>query len=183
MENETFYLREMTEQDQKDFLEIAGEEAGVSCNSDEKFGAAFLEACQQDSTILSVIDQYSQNYIGYVIIKHTDTSTPELGIAIIPPYQSRGIGTAAMKAAAKLYLRSNTVDHYLIRVKAYNAPSRRMIEKLGAQRLEDEGDAMLDVVKRLTQEIGGEQGKELLDEFLDGYDVQGQNVLLYRYDI
>lgn len=58
-----------------------------------------------------------------------------------------------------------------------------MIEKLGVQRLEDEGDAMMDAVERLTQEIGGEKGKELLDEFLDGYDVQGQNVLQYRYDV
>lgn len=183
MENERFYLRKMTEQDYKEFLEVANEEAGVSCNADERFGEAFLEACQQNAMILSIIDRCGQKYIGYVIIKHTDTSTPELGIAIRPQYQSRGIGTEAMKAAAKLYARSNMVEYYLIRVKAYNAPSQRMVEKLGAQRLEDEGDVMLEVVKRLTQEIGGEQGKGLLDKFLDGYDIQGQNVFQYRYDI
>ena len=58
-----------------------------------------------------------------------------------------------------------------------------MIEKLGAQRLEDEGDVMLDFVKRFTQGIGGDRGKDLLDEFLDGYDTEAQNVLQYRYDI
>ena len=58
-----------------------------------------------------------------------------------------------------------------------------MIEKLGAQRLEDEGDVLLDTIKRLTQEIGGERGNELLHQFLDGYDVAGQNVLQYRYDL
>lgn len=183
MENETFYLREMTEQDRKDFLEATSEEAGISYGSDEKFGEAFLEACQQDSMLLSIIDNRTRNYLGYVIIKHTDTSTPELGIAIRPLYQSQGIGTEAMKAAAAFYAKSNPVDYYLIRVKSYNAPSRHMIEKLGAQRLEDEGDAMMEVVKRLTQELGGEKGKELLEEFLDGYDVQGQNVLQYRYDV
>ena len=47
----------------------------------------------------------------------------------------------------------------------------------------DIGDVMLDVVKRFTQEIGGEQGKTLLDKFLEGYDIESQNVLQYRYDI
>lgn len=183
MDNETFYLRKMIESDHKDFLEVANEEAGVSCNSDEKFEKVFLEACQMNATVLSIIDKSNQNYIGYVIIKHTNTSTPELGISIRPQYQSQGIGTKAMKIAANLYAQSNTVDYYLIRVKSYNASSRRMIEKMGAKRLEDEGDVMLDVVKRFTQEIGGEQGKELLNKFLDGYDVEGQNVLQYRYDI
>lgn len=75
------------------------------------------------------------------------------------------------------------MDYYRIRVKSCNAPSRRMIEKLGAQRLEDEGDVLLDTIKRLTQEIGGERGNELLHQFLDGYDVAGQNVLQYRYDL
>ena len=65
----------------------------------------------------------------------------------------------------------------------YNGNSRRMIEKPGAQRLEDEGDVLLDTIKRLTQEIGGERGNELLRQFLDGYDVVGQNVLQYRYDL
>lgn len=65
----------------------------------------------------------------------------------------------------------------------YNGNSRRMIEKLSAQRLEDEGDVLLDTIKRLTQEIGGERGNELLRQFLDGYDVVGQNVLQYRYDL
>lgn len=183
MDNKPFCLRKMAEQDYKDFLEVTDEEAGVSWKSDKKFGAVFLEACQQNATVLSIIDRYNQNYIGYVIIKHTNTSTPELGISIRPQYQSHGIGTEAMKAAANLYAQSNTIDYYLICVKSYNMPSRRMIEKLGAKRLEDEGDVMLDTVKRLTQEIGGEQGKELLDKFLDGYDIAGQNVLQYRYDI
>ena len=183
MDNETFYLRKMIASDHKDFLEVANEEAGVSYNSDEKFEKVFLEVCQMDATVLSIIDKYNRNYIGYVIIKHTNTSTPELGISIRPQYQSQGIGTKAMKTAANLYAQSNTVDYYLIRVKSYNASSRRMIEKMGAKRLEDEGDVMLDVVKRFTQEIGGEQGEELLNKFLDGYDVEGQNVLQYRYDI
>lgn len=65
----------------------------------------------------------------------------------------------------------------------YNGNSRRMIEKPGAQRLEDKGDVLLDTIKRLTQEIGGERGNELLHQFLDGYDVAGQNVLQYRYDL
>lgn len=183
MNNETFYLRKMIESDHKDFLEAANDEAGVSFNSDEKFNAVFLEACQQNATIMSIIDSYDQNYIGYVMIKHTNTSTPELGISIRPQYRSQGIGTEAMKAAANLYAQSNTVDHYLIRVKSYNASSRRMIEKMGAKRLGDEGDILLDVVKRFTQEIGGKQGEELLNKFLDGYDVKGQNVLQYRYDV
>lgn len=88
-----------------------------------------------------------------------------------------------MKAAASLYAQSNAVDHYLIRVKSYNVASRRMIEKFGAQFSADEGDASLDIVKRITQEIGGKQGQDLLDNFLKGYDIEGQKVLLYRYDI
>lgn len=183
MDNDIFYLRKMIEADYKNFLEVANEEAGVSCNSDEKFEAVFLEAYQQNATVMSIIDRDNQNYIGYVIIKHTNTSTPEIGISIRPQYQSQGIGTEAMKTAANLYAQSNAVDYYLIRVKSYNASSRRMIEKMGAKRLKDEGDVMLDVVKRFTQEIGGEQGKELLDKFLDGYNVEGQNVLQYRYDV
>ena len=183
MENEEFFLREMTEQDHKDFLEATDEEAGVSLRSDEKFGAVFLEVCQRNTTVFSILDRCDQHYIGYVIIRHTDTATPELGISIRPQYQSHGIGTAAMKAAAALYAQTNTVDYYRIRVKSCNAPSRRMIEKLGAQRLEDEGDALLDTIKRLPQEIGGERGNELLHQFLEGYDVAGQNVLQYRYDL
>lgn len=183
MENASFFLRKMIEADYKNFLEVSGEEAGVSCNADEKFGAIFLDACQQNTTIFSIIDSPTQNYIGYAMVKHTDTSTPELGISIPPQYQFHGIGTAAMKSAAALYAQSNNVDYYLIRVKTYNTVSRRMIEKLGAQRLEDEGDVMLDFVKRFTQGIGGDRGKDLLDEFLDGYDTEAQNVLQYRYDI
>lgn len=98
MENEEFFLREMTEQDHKDFLEAADEEAGVSLRSDEKFGAVFLEVCQRNTTVFSILDRRDQHYIGYVIIRHTDTATPELGISIRPQYQSHGIGTAAMKA-------------------------------------------------------------------------------------
>lgn len=183
MENASFFLRKMIEADYKNFLEVSGEEAGVSCNADEKFGAIFLDTCQQNTTVFSIIDSPTQNYIGYAMVKHTDTSTPELGISIRPQYQSHGIGTAAMKSAAELYAQSNNVDYYLIRVKTYNTASRRMIEKLGAQRLEDEGDVMLDFVKRFTQGIGGDRGKDLLDEFLDGYDTEAQNVLQYRYDI
>ncbi len=42
---------------------------------------------------------------------------------------------------------------------------------------------MLDVVKKFTQEIGGDQRNSLLNKFLDGYDTEGQNVFRYRYDV
>lgn len=183
MQNTVFYLREMTDADRKNFLELSDEEAGVNCSSDEKFGAIFLDACQKNAVILSIIDNCTDHYIGYIMIKHTDTSTPELGVSIRPEYQSHGIGTAALKMAAKTYAQTHKVDYFLIRVKAYNKASQRMVEKLGAQRLEDEGDLMLDVVKRFTKEIGGEQGNNLLNKFWDGYDTEKQNVFRYRYDV
>lgn len=96
---------------------------------------------------------------------------------------SHGIGTAGLKIASQMYAQTHPIDYFLIRVKAYNKASQRMVEKLGAQRLEDEVDIMLDVVKKLTQEIGGEQGDNLLAKFLDGYDVENQNVFRYRYDV
>ena len=183
MENSTFYLREMIDIDHTNFLELSDEEAGVNWNSSKKLGAIFLDVCQRNAIIFSIIDKCTNNYIGYVMIKHTDTSTPELGISIRPEYQSQGIGTAGLKVASQMYAQTHPIDYFLIRVKAYNKASQRMVKKLGAQRLTDEGDVMLDVVKKFTREIGGEQGNNLLAKFLDGYDVENQNVFRYRYNV
>lgn len=183
MQNTEFYLREMIDTDHRNFLELSDKEAGVNCNSDKKFGEIFLDACQRNAVIFSIIDKCTNNYIGYVMVKHTDASTPELGISIRPEYQSHGIGTAALKMASQTYVQTHPIDYFLIRVKAYNKASQRMVEKLGTQRLDDEGDVMLDVVKKFTQEIGGEEGNNLLTKFLDGYDIETQNVFRYRYDV
>ncbi len=166
MQNIIFYLRKMIDADHKNFLELSDAEAGVSCTSDERFGSIFLGTCQRNTIIFSIIDKCTGNYIGYVMVQHIDTATPELGISIRPEYRSHGIGNAALKATSQMYRKTHhTIDYFLIRVKAYNKASQRRVEKLGAQRLDDEGDVMLDVVKKFTREIGGEQGNKLLTKF------------------
>ena len=57
------------------------------------------------------------------------------------------------------------------------------MEKLGAYRLEDEGDLMLEELKRMTAEIGTEESHKILEEYLQTYDAEQENVLRYRYDI
>ena len=117
MQNTEFYLRKMIDTDHRNFLELSDKEAGVNCNSDKKFGEVFLDVCQRNAVIFSIIDKCTNNYIGYVMVKHTDTSTPELGISVRPEYQSHGIGTAALKMASQTYVQTHPIDYFLIRVK------------------------------------------------------------------
>ena len=183
IQTDRFLIRKMTSTDHPAYLQLVESESGIQITNDAQFQSIFLSRSSENTLILSLLTVPDNHYIGYVAIKHIDTTVPELGISLLPNYQGHGIGVEALQLAAREYAAAHPVDHYLLRVKGYNRASQRTMEKLGAYRLEDEGDLMLEELKRMTAEIGTEESHKILEEYLQTYDAEQENVLRYRYDI
>ena len=173
-------LRKMTEEDQKPYLRLIGEETGVDMAYMEPFADIFLGT--DNMYIFSVTDAQTDEYLGYVEVKHTDTKTPELGISIRREYQGCGIGTEAMRKAAEYYAANHRMEYFLIRMKGFNKASQRMAEKLGAYRIDDEGDMELERIRQLVAEIDTEESRKIFGDYLKEYSLANENVQRYRYN-
>lgn len=175
-----FYLREMTEADELHYLETVRAEGGSS-NAESQ--AVFLQFCLQTMVIYSVVQSQTDAYMGYVLFRRPDSETPEIGVALLPEYQGRGIGGKALQTAAKRFAEKTGVHSFLIRVKVGNDASRKMIEKLNAERLEDEDDGSLTVVRKLMEKLPPEEAEKLLADYQKDYHPEQEMVLQYRYQI
>jgi len=89
-----------------------------------------------DALVLAVVERASSALIGeiYLFLKSVEHRQGEIGYLIHPDYHGRGYATEAARAALRLGFEHYGLHRIVARCDARNAPSYRVMEKLGMRR-------------------------------------------------
>ena len=127
---------------------------------------------------------YSKNndYYGNLIVRREKSTTPEIGIDLIESMRNKGIAGRCIRLFADRFIQEhNDIDFLLFRVSSFNVQSIRMIEKLGAEKFEEEETMMNRVFDKL-REYGHEDIVEKMAEE-EKIDLEREKEVIYRYKL
>ena len=113
---------------------------------------------------LKIIDKFTHEYIGEVMLMNLDTEIPGLGIQLLREYHNQGIGTRIINLFVNKLKTVLSVDIISIRISSDNQISQKMFEKMGAVKIGEEGKEYAELMQRFMQGVGRENFKEIVKE-------------------
>lgn len=87
---------------------------------------------QDGEQIFCIFEKLPGNYCGFCNIRKSNTTTPEIGISLLPDYQGRGIGSQTLHLLMDTFRIGHSVDYFIARVESCNQHSLRLMEKMNA---------------------------------------------------
>lgn len=87
---------------------------------------------QEDEQIFCIFEKPSGSYCGFCNVRKSDTTTPEIGISLLPEYQGKEIGVQALHLLMDTFRIEHPVDYFIARVESSNRHSLRLMEKMDA---------------------------------------------------
>lgn len=125
-------------------------------------------------------------YCGNIELKNYDTTTPEIGIALMESQRNKGIAGRTIRMLAKKYFEETEfVEYFVLKVSSYNLHSKHMIEKIGAEFVCEEETLVQRSLRLLKEELGEEfflkTEEKHKNEF--GMSKEEQEEVVYRYKL
>lgn len=127
------------------------------------FEYIWKENQQEDAINVSVFLKESGAYVGNLVLRNLDSTTPELGIDIMKKYRRQGIASGALRLFMNRVVQLSKIEYFFVRVYSDNEPSLRLFQKLGAIPIDNEPSeyqAFLSGLKANNSEIYEEIKKQ-----------------------
>lgn len=161
VQNGRYILREQLSEDKEDYYKLCAETSLLAKRmSQTAFGDFFEKQWEQrseeDAIYISVILKATKQYVGNIVLRELESTTPEVGIDIVEKYQRQGIAYDALQLFFKKIKCICKIDYFFVRIYSENEPSRKLFQKLGAVKIGNEPSEyqlFLDQMKeRMTEE-------------------------------
>ena len=182
-----YSLFEFTEEDKDDYLRlIFPEDTTLDFYREEENREMFWKIVnslkEKDYSIYNSKDMFC----GMVLLKQYDTTTPEIGIDLLEEHRNKGIAGKAIKMLAKKYYEENEkIEYFVLRVSSYNAHSKHMIEKIGAEFVCEEETLAQRAIRVLREDIGEDKFLKIREKCKTEYGMseEEQDEVVYRYKL
>ncbi len=90
-------------------------------------------------------------FCGYCMLKHIDTSTPEIGIDLRKKYRRKHIGLESLTELLIFAKENYEVDHFIYEVDIENVASQKLAEHLGGERKEIKNTLPENIIKQMNE--------------------------------
>lgn len=80
----------------------------------------------------------TKQYVGNIVLREIESTTPEVGIEIAEKYQRQGIAYDTLQLFLKRIKSICRIDYFLVRIYSDNEPSRKLFQKIGAVKIGNE---------------------------------------------
>ena len=180
-----YYLVRFTEEEKENYMRLMFPENKRSAfyqkeENRELFWRVTRNLKELDYSIYSI----SGEYCGNLELKKYDTTTPEIGIALLEEHRNKGIAGRTIKMLAKKYYEETEgIEYFVLKVSSYNSHSKHMIEKLGAEFAGEEETIQQAAVRMVIEELGVEYCEAMRKEYQIEYglSLEEQEEVVYVY--
>ena len=161
IEDEKYILREQHSEDKNDYYNLYVETSLLAKRMSQTAYREFFEKqweqrSEEDAIYISVILKATKQYVGNIVLRELESTTPEVGIDIVEKYQRQGIAYDTLQLFLRRIKNISRIEYFLVRIYSDNEPSRKLFQKLGAVKIGNEPSeyqVFLDQMKeRMTEE-------------------------------
>lgn len=161
VQDEKYVLREQLLEDKGDYYNLCKETSLLAKRMGQIAFRDFFEKQweqrkEENAIYISVILKATKKYVGNIVLRELESTTPEVGIDIVEKYQRQGIAYDTLQLFLKKIKSICRIDYFLVRIYSDNEPSRKLFQKLGAVKIGNEPSeykVFLDQMKeRMTEE-------------------------------
>ena len=143
VQNDRYILREQLSEDKDDYYKLCAETSLLAKRMSRTSFRAFFEKQweqrrEEDAIYISVILKVTKQYVGNIVLRELESTTPEVGIEIAEKYQRQGIAYDTLQLFLKRIKSICRIDYFLVRIYSDNEPSRKLFQKLGAVKIGNE---------------------------------------------
>ena len=167
MDTRKIRLRELKEADRELYLLAASEEPGCEELYSDNLIANILWSLaygDKGERKYFAVENEEGSFIGYCSVEEGET--PEIGIDLLPDYQSKGIGVTVIRLLWIRISQERKLRYFIARVEAKNTKSIRMFEKLGAKIMNTEESNLVKYLRELVlKDKSFEASLKKLEEF------------------
>lgn len=80
----------------------------------------------------------TKQYVGNIVLRELESTTPEVGIDIVKKYQRQGIAYDTLQLFLRRIKNICRIEYFLVRIYSDNEPSRKLFQKLRAVKIGNE---------------------------------------------
>lgn len=134
IQTERYMLRRILPEDQPFYQQLAKEETPAFLQNTSLTDTSILaweDLMEEDHLTCSILQKDTQTFCGFCQLQWIFTSTPELGIDLLPQYQKQGIAKEVLPALLFQAKKLLPIAYFYSKIKKNNPPSQRLAEKIG----------------------------------------------------
>lgn len=176
-------LRILGQQDKRDYIRTMGP---MPTAGDAELAKKIKEEAWQglnshNNIAFAIFDIGTGEYLGYCEYKHIHSSSPDIGIVLLPEHQHKGVGYTVCKKMIDLAFSRTAVPALYYKVERGNKPSIALAEKLGARLFKTEllYEQLLSSFKLLDPE---ELEDKAIQRFMDALSQHSEELSKREYD-
>lgn len=135
-ETEHYLLRRILPQDRQSYEQLAlhtlPDFLNLPQDAQERTVAHVWDTLQEDTHLTCTLIQKTDNaFCGFCQLQWIFSSTPEIGIALLPNFQKRGIALEILPVFMQQAKKILPISYFTAKIKRDNLPSQHLAEKLG----------------------------------------------------
>ena len=134
IETENYILRRIRSEELPYYEKLAQKEAPDFLQNAPSSGAVTLaweDLLAEDHLTCSILKKPFGVFCGFCQLQWVLSSTPELGIDLLPEYQKKGIAMEILPAFLSQAKKLLPIDYFYSKIKKNNLPSQHLAEKIG----------------------------------------------------
>ena len=176
---ERVHLRQLCENDRELYGLAYREEPENETANEELIELMFQTCLSHPEDEMAILLGDNNEWCGYCSVFYKENDIPELGINLLPAYQGRGIGAAAIRQLITYVRKDHNMSKFSLKMTRENIRCRRMCEKLGAKFEGEVIHPMDQMFKNFEEELGA----EAFQKAVKGISLKFNPVLRYVIDI
>lgn len=181
IEDKDYILREPCEEYKDGYFELCKETYVIKEQlEDEDYRRVSWEILFKVGVLLFIIEKTTNNFCGYVQLKHIDSDQPEIGIELLKKYQHQGIGYRTIRLMLNKAQQVHPVSSYKIKIYNDNISSQKLFEKLGAERIGEEESEIVKFMREAKEIFKEKAVKDFSSVYNDFTEEKSQIVYVYK---
>ena len=143
VQDENYVLREQLLEDKGDYYNLCKETSLLAKRMSQTAFKDFFEKqweqrSEENAIYVSVILKTTKKYVGNIVLRELESTTPEVGIDIVEKYQRQGIAYDTLQLFLRRIKNICRIKYFLVRIYSDNEPSKKLFQKLGAVKIGNE---------------------------------------------
>ena len=181
-ENEKYILRKQSIEDKHDYFKLCKEVSIISDKRDFDFESFFEWNWEQnqkeDCIYVSVVMKESGTYVGNIVLRNLNSTTPEVGIEILTQYRRSGIASHVIPLFIDKIKEKQYIEYFLVRIYSDNIASIGLFKKLKAVEFGKEPSELERYLIQLKEKYG-DNDKNPLGDLEKLEQIAGKNYIAH----
>lgn len=187
VQDDKYILKKEREEDKQAYFELYKEDSIFFKRMPHDMFQDFFEKQwqnrrQEKNLYVSILKKQNSVYLGNIVLKNIDSTTPELGIDVVKKHQRKGVAYDTLKMFVKWGSETfNNIEYFLVRIYSDNSASLNLFQKLGVTKIGEELSEYQMFLNQFKGCLGKEEYEKVEKKNPDMEDIaEGRYIVRYK---